>query len=269
MMRAAPIPLPETSATTSPTVPPRHAEAVSLDRIRRKEPPLDGPRELEFLLGKLRFLQAGDALAQTFLQGPEEIEDEPEKEAERARDAEREADVPGGEVDPCQPRGLRDEESDAPTKAAAEKEDDRGHERSREDFAPADRFADEREEGAAADEDREAAQGAVRRQAPAEELRPGKDAQKDDPDAHEGREHGFAKRCPAGPKRGTRVRHGCHAVSYGRDGYRVYCGERRDARFPRNRSGSRRTARPSGRGRLDFRRFNRTVSLTARPSPLA
>src|SRR6266540_1255497 len=127
----------------------RDAKAIRVDRVRRKQPLLNGSRELEFLLRELRFLQALDALAQTFLQGPEEIEDEPEKEAEQARDAEREADVPSGEVDPCQPGELRDKGSDAPTQDAAEKEDDRGHDWPRENLAPEERLADEREEGAA------------------------------------------------------------------------------------------------------------------------
>src|SRR6266542_1376174 len=116
----------------------RDAKAIRVDRVRRKQPLLNGSRELEFLLRELRFLQALDALAQTLLQDPEEIEDEPEKEAEQARDAERDADVPRGEVEPCQPRCLREEGCYAKAEGATEKEDDRGNNWTRKDLAPAD-----------------------------------------------------------------------------------------------------------------------------------
>ena len=71
------------------------------------------------------------------------MKDEPE-ESERASDAERAADLPGGEVDPRQPVTCATKEAMPQPRAPPKKKDDRGHDGARKDLAPVDRLADER-----------------------------------------------------------------------------------------------------------------------------
>src|SRR6266542_6239734 len=124
----------------------RDAKAIRVDRVRRKEPLLNGSGELELLLRELRFLQSFDTLAQTPFERPEKIKREPDTEAERAGDGEGDAYIARGKDNPGEARAPRNERGDPPAERASEEEDDRGHERARKNAAPVDWLAHEREQ---------------------------------------------------------------------------------------------------------------------------
>ena len=215
MIRLAPIPFPETSATTIPSAPPERSEdvveiarhearrevaggdpvAVARELRRRQQPALDLARDGQLFLRELLLLDPDDRFAKPRSHHSERVEKEASDDRDPAADEKRDAQVAGVHLEGHPPGRLQKKRRREDAQDAADEVDRHADEPVRKDLPPADRVADDIVEPVAEDVDHGAHGRAVQHQPSAPEIAPVDRREEHDGDAGERRNGDRAQGC--------------------------------------------------------------------------